>query len=385
MLNFWRFNKVRTYILKEEGEDMHILHISTAKSWRGGEQQLAYLISELEDKGVRQTVLCREGSEMEKHCEKNEIPVISQPKRTSFDPFFAKKVKSICKNMGVSLIHTHDSHAHSFAILSTVLFGNRTPIVVSRRVDFPVKNSWFSKFKYNHGAVKKILCVSNKIKEITGASIKNKFVLETVYSCIDISKFHKENKGKLHEELGLNPDMKIVGNVAALAPHKDYFTFLETADKVLSQRNDVHFVAIGDGPQKEEIMAAYGKYKHKDRIHFVGFRSDVPDLLPELNIFFISSETEGLGTSILDAFANNVPVVATNAGGIPEIVHHEKTGLLGKVKDSEGLSQLINRMLDDESLRSSVKIGQNELIKNFEKTALGVNTLKQYEEVLENN
>lgn len=382
MLNFWRFNKVRTYILKEEGEDMHILHISTAKSWRGGEQQLAYLVSELEEKGIRQTVLCRAGSEMEKYCKKNEIPVIFQSKRTSFDLFFAKKIKSVCKNMRVSLIHTHDSHAHSFAILSTVLFGNRIPIVVSRRVDFPVKNSWFSKFKYNHAAVKKILCVSEKIKEITGASINNKSVLKTVYSCIDVSKFHKENKRKLHQELILDEGIKIVGNVAALAPHKDYFTFLETADEVLSQRDDVHFIAIGDGPQKEQIMEAYNKCSHKDRIHFVGFRSDVPDLLPELDIFFISSETEGLGTSILDAFANNIPVVATDAGGIPEIVLHGKTGLLGKVKDSEGLARLINLMLDDESLRLSIRLGQNELIKNFEKTALGENTLREYEEVL---
>lgn len=383
MLSFFRFNKVRTYILREEGDNMHVLHISTPKSWRGGEQQLAYLIGELEEKGIRQTVLCREGSKMETFCLDHKINVISQKKRTSFDPFFAFKIKQICKSMKVDLIHTHDSHAHSFSILSSVLFRNSTPIIVSRRVDFPVKDSWFSKFKYNHDSVKKILCVSNKIKEITSEAIKNKSVLRTIYSCIDSSRFHGKNKSVIHHELNLSKEIKLVGNVAALAPHKDYFTFLKTADLVLDKRNDIHFVAIGDGPQKEEIFAAHQKCKHKDRIHFLGFRSDVPDLLPELDIFFIPSETEGLGTSILDAFANSCPVVATAAGGIPEIVIDGNTGLLGEIKNPENLSKLILQLIDDESLKSILKSGQQQLLKRFDKKALGENTLKQYEEVMD--
>ena len=74
-----------------------------------------------------------------------------------------------------------------------------------------------------------------------------------------------------------------------------------------------------------------------------GFRKDIPKILPELDIFLFSSKTEGLGTSLLDAFACQVPVVATNAGGVPELIIHEKTGLLSPTKDPQSLAKNVSQ------------------------------------------
>ena len=115
-----------------------ILHISTPKSWRGGEQQLAYLYEELDLKGVTQYILCKKDGEMAKRGKSKGWNIIECHKKMAIDPFFARKVKIVCQQKQIDIIHAHDSHAHSFAIISSSLFGNKTPIIVSRRVDFAI-------------------------------------------------------------------------------------------------------------------------------------------------------------------------------------------------------------------------------------------------------
>lgn len=363
---------------------LNILHISTPKSWRGGEQQLFYLFEELEKKGIKQTLLCRKGSEIAKKAEAKGWNVIECNKRTAIDLHFAYQVKKVCKKLSITHIHTHDSHAHSFAILSAAIWGNKTPIVVSRRVDFAIKPTWFSKYKYNHELVKRILCVSDAIKEITAPDISNKEVLKTVHSGIDISRFvfQKEYPGILRKEYNVPLGKTIIGNVAAIAPHKDYFTFIDTVEKVMSQVENVHFFIIGTGPNEEEIKNYASLKKVNKHITFTGFRKDIPQILPELDIFLITSETEGLGTSVIDAFACKVPVVATRAGGIPELVIHEETGLLSDVKDSEGLAKNIISILNSEVATEDLITNQQHLLKQFTKEATAEKTLKEYHSIL---
>ena len=294
---------------------------------------------------------------------------------------FSKSIKSLCKKLEIDLVHTHDAHAHTFSIIAAAIFGNKTPLVVSRRVDFPISKSKTSIFKYNHKRVKKIVCVSDKIKEITAVDIKNQSKLVTVHSGIDLSKFEGTYKrGKLREELGLTSEL-LIGNTSALADHKDYFTFLDTALILNELRSDCYFVIIGSGPMEVEIKA-YAERLGVKNITFTGFRTDIPEVLEDLDIFLITSKTEGLGTSILDAFACNVPVVATAAGGIPEIVINEESGLLAPVKNADLLAKQVDRLLSDELLRSDILKGAANILTRYTKTATAEKTLAVYHEVL---
>ncbi len=363
-----------------------VLHVSTAKTWRGGEQQLAYLAGELKKTEIKQYILCVAGSAVETFCIHSHIPYFSADKRSSVDVFFARKIASICRKNKVNIVHTHDSHAHTFAVLANDLFGNRSAIIVSRRVDFPVSKSFFSRYKYNHSAVKFILCVSDKIREITSASLKRPEVAVTVHSGIDVRRFeNSRNTGVLHKEFGLSEKTKIVGNVAALAPHKDYFTFIDTAAIVCRKDLDVCFFMVGDGPMHSELKNYVKQSGFASRIIMTGFRSDIPAILPEFDVFLITSETEGLGTSILDAFACGVPVVATDAGGIPEIVIHDITGLVAPVKDIVTLARNTERLLADGSMSERLTKGASDHLKAFSTTATAAATLKYYRQVPEKN
>lgn len=361
-----------------------ILHVSTPNSWRGGEQQLAYLYEELQAKNTTQFILCRKNGELAKKGKSENWNIIESNKITAIDINFARKIKSICLKHNIDVIHTHDSHAHSFAILAITIWGNKTPIVVSRRVDFAIKKTWFSKFKYNHPLVKKILCVSKAILEITAPDIVNKSILETVHSGINLTRFEGSNKdlGILRTEFNIKPETLIIGNVSAIAPHKDYYTFVDTVEILAKQKLNYHFFIIGTGPLESNIRAYVASKNLDSWITFTGFRNDIPKILPELDTFLITSETEGLGTSVIDAFACKVPVIATKAGGIPELVKHKETGLLAEIKDAKTLASNIVNIFSGTIDRAEMIKNQQQLLTQFTKEATAEKTLKAYYSIL---
>ena len=143
-----------------------VLHVSTPESWRGGEQQLFYLMEELEKQEVEQYLICNVKGELYKKAKARNWNVVGSSKRSGMDLGFASQIKHLSKNINFSVIHAHDSQAHTLALLANVIFGCKVPVVLSRRVDFPVGGSFFSRYKYNHPMVAKILCVSDAIKEV---------------------------------------------------------------------------------------------------------------------------------------------------------------------------------------------------------------------------
>jgi len=217
---------------------MNVLHVSTSHSWRGGEQQLAYLIEELALKKIEQWILCVKGSRLESYCIEQNVNHFTFVKRSSFSIGTARKIQQICNAEQIDIIHTHDSHGLTFAVLAARIFGNNSSIVVSRRVDFPIGKNVFSKWKYNHPSIKKILTVSNFIKELIAPIIKDKSKIKVVYDGIDTGRFLYKKSGILHQEFSLEEDVKLVGNIAALAPHKDYYTFVNTVKAFFQVSNE---------------------------------------------------------------------------------------------------------------------------------------------------
>ncbi|MDP4687887.1 MAG: glycosyltransferase family 4 protein [Salibacteraceae bacterium] len=362
---------------------MRILHISSPKTWRGGEQQLLYLAEELKALGFHQVIMCPFNSAVHKYCLKKHINHVTYFKGFSANPMVGFRVSQICRKEKIDMIHVHDSHAHNFAILSAVLTQMELPIIVSRRVDFAVKDTGMSAYKYNHPQIAKIICVSNAIKEIMEPSIQDKSMLTVVHSGVDLQKFSKYKvTNKLRKEFEVPDDYMLIGNVAALAPHKDYFTFIRTAKRLVTSGLKAKFFAIGDGPMRKEVMEAIAAEGMKEHIYLTGFRDDIIDVLPELDLFLITSETEGLGTSILDALCAKVPVVATKAGGIIEIIEHEKNGLLADVADDETLAKQVLRLIHDETQKAEFVSAGLEKIKQFSKAETARKTIEVYSSAL---
>lgn len=359
---------------------MKVLHLSSEKTWRGGEQQIAYLIEELEKLGVENYVACREGSAFQDHCKQHLIEHVALPFANNFDVITAWQIRNFCTYMKIDIVHMHSSRSHTMGVIASLL-GANVKLFLSRRVDFPSAGNWFSNYKYNYKGIKKILCVSEKIKEVIAPTIENKRKLEVVYSGIDTSRFEgKTNTGILHREYTLPDDTKIVANISAIAPHKDYFTFVDTVASFQQNSTEkVKFFIIGEGECRNEIEEYIKQKNLTHDIILTGFRHDIADVLPEIDVFLMTSKEEGLGTTVLDAFANKIPVVATAGGGIPEMVKHEHTGLLYSIGDSKGLARGIETMLNDAPMREKLtKNATKLLMEKFTKEKTAAQTLEQY-------
>lgn len=361
---------------------MKILHLSSEQTWRGGEQQIAYLLEETEKRGIQPIVACKQGSAFEIYVRSKGWQYFALPFKNSMDLRTAWNIKRICKEHKIDIIHLHSSKAHSIAVWSVVL-GNSSKLVLSRRVDFPLKDNLFSRWKYNHTSIQKIICVSDKIKHIVEEGVQDKDKCITIHSGIALGKFALQGKlNYFHSHYKIPPASPIIGNTSALADHKDYFTFINTAEILINQNNDLRFLIIGDGPLRSEIVSYVASKRLENHIVFTGFITNLAQTLHEIDIFLMTSKTEGLGTSILDAFASKVPVVATNAGGIPELVKHEETGLIAPVKDHEKLAENVNRILNEPELKERLIINAYDFVQGFSKEKTAERTLAVYREIL---
>lgn len=361
---------------------MKVLHLSSENTWRGGEQQIAYLLEETEKKGIQPIVACKQGSAFETYVRSKGWQYFALPFKNSMDLRTAWNIKHICKEHKIDIIHLHSSKAHSIAVLSVAL-GNSSKLVLSRRVDFTLKDNLFSRWKYNHTSIQKIICVSDKIKQIVEEGVQDKRKCITIHSGIDLRKFSFQgNLDFFRNHYKIPPASPIIGNTSALADHKDYFTFINTAEILINQNNDLRFLIIGDGNLREEIKEYVESKELHHHIIFTGFVTNLAETLHELDIFLMTSKTEGLGTSILDAFASKVPVVATNAGGIPELVIHEETGLIAPVKDHGKLAENVSRVLNEPDLRDRLIAKAYDFVQGFSKEKTAEKTLAIYREIL---
>ena len=362
-------------------DDMKVLHLSSEKSWRGGEQQMAYLIEELQRLGVHSSVASRPGSAFEKWCREKKIPCEAIEFRNDFDFASALRLKKYCSKEHFDLIHLHSSRSHGIAFLAS-LMGNKTPLVLSRKVDFKLKRNFFSRWKYNHSRIKKIICVSDKIRDIVGRSIRHPEKCVTVYDGIDLERFAgKGMRGVVRKQLGIVDDEIIIGNIAAIAPHKDYFTFLDTVT-ILNGKIKAKYFISGEGPLRNEIEKRISALHLQKDVFLLGFRNDIENVFADLSLLLYTSKEEGLGSTLLDAMSYGLPIVTTEAGGIPEIVMNGFNGLTAPVGDPQKLSEQVMLILSDHSLREKMISNGKKFVRDFSKDKMAERTLEIYKEVI---
>jgi L-malate glycosyltransferase len=350
---------------------MRILHVSTPNNWRGGEQQLLYLWRGLNSLGVEQLILVPKDSVSAKRFNEAGAAVFKVAKAGPWDLRFSAAVAIQSKRFQPDFIHTHDSQAHTFVFLAQKLMGVRVPLVVHRRVDFAVGDNLFSRFKYNDRQCAGVVCVSQLVQKMMRVTLDKPSKCQLIYDGIDAKRFDGVAKLDLRKAYGLSRDSVLIGNVAAITQQKDYFTFVDTVLLLRSDMPRLHFLIIGDGPQRNEIERYAEAKGVLSAITFTGFRADIESVLPALDVLLFTSETEGLGTTILDAFLVGLPVVTTNAGGIPEIAKHRINAWVTDVKDSEGLAKGVREFIYNPELPATFAAAGKETVKAFsyEKTA----------------
>jgi glycosyltransferase involved in cell wall biosynthesis len=360
---------------------MFSLHIDTARTWRGGQNQVLVTVMGLRSLGHRTMLVAHPDGELRQRAREG-LDVFPLAPRTEMDLGAAWRLARLIKSLTPDVVHAHDSHAVAMASLALSMSTQpaKLPLLAARRVDFHLRGNSLSRWKYRQ--VDMFICVSEAIRDMLVADGVPVDRTVIVNEGIDLERVAAAPPARLHEELWLPHHAPVVGNVAALVPHKGQRHLVEAAALVVRQVPDARFVIAGEGELRAALERQIKDHHLEKHVMLLGFRPDVLSLHKAFDLFVMSSVTEGLGTSLLDAMACEKPVVATNAGGIPEVVLEGTTGLLVPPRDHAAMAAAIVRLLKDPALRDRMgAAGLRVVREKFSAERMVQDTLKVYQAV----
>ena len=341
---------------------MFSLHVDTARSWRGGQNQVLLTVLGLRAQGHRTALVAHPDGELQWRAAEGPdlIPIASSGE---MDFRAAWQLSRVLKALRPTVVHAHDAHAVAMAALARSL-GRLDPLprfVVSRRVDFHVRRNPFSRWKY--AQVDLFLCASNAIRTMLVGDGVPAERTTTVHDGVDLEHVEAAPRLDAHAELWLPRGAPLVGNLAALVPHKGHRYLIRAAATVVRQVPDARFVIVGEGELEGTLRKQITDLHLERHVLLAGFRPDALSLQKGFDLFAMSSVTEGLGTVLLDAMAMGQAIVATRAGDIPEVVVDDRTGVLVPTRDADALAAAIVRLLGDPDRRAQLGVAGRERVR----------------------
>jgi len=359
---------------------MRLLQITASSVWRGHEQQIVYYYDAFETKIEHQVLICPTETKLADIATSKKYNVHTLPLESEYSRSWIKKIKQVIKDEKIDFILIHNSTAHTLCVIASLLSIKKTPMVFFRTLIKNIATNPLRKWKYNYKHIVKLICVSQAVIDILKPSIKDHSRFSIVGSATNLDDFkHTSKSYKLHDELGLSHKTQIIANISAFVSFKDHFTFVKTANILKDKLPNAKFLLIGTGNMEDEIKAFTKKLRLENHILFLGFRNDISEIFADFDLFLFTSKLEPTGGVLLEAYASHVPIVATNAAGIPEVVNHNETGLLCEKENPEAFAEAALTILENNTLREKfIKNGYQHLKNNFTKEVI---TEKMYKEL----
>lgn len=326
------------------------VHIDTARTWRGGQNQVLLTVNGLSGMGHPAVLVANKRGELAQRATEG-LRFLPFSPRSEFDVRAAWQLARIFGEVRPDVIHAHDPHAIALAAiaLKSPLTPKKKPLfVAARRVDFHLQRHAFSRWK--NGQIDVWVCASGLIADMLTRDGIAPNRIAVVHEGVNISQLDKVPAVDAHAAFFLPHAAPIVGNIAALVPHKGQRHLIAAAARVVRVMPDARFVILGEGELRESLERQIKSLGLERHVILGGFRQDVIGLLKSFDLFVMSSITEGLGTSILDAMACGKAVIGTRTGGIPEAVSDHETGLLVPPHDDVALAEAIVQLLQNPTL-----------------------------------
>lgn len=371
-------------------KDIHVLMVDSETTWRGGEAQIELLMKGLLDIGVSVTLAAASDAAISRRAAEIGVRCLPLPIVGGLDFSAVWTLGTYLRRERYDIVHCHSSHAHGVGVMATGVFGfaggggggGRPRVVVSRRVDFPVGRNVLSAIKYRRG-VDRFLAVSVGVRDVLVRGGVDPARIDVVPDGIDFAKFDDLGDiGYLRDEFGLRDRSPVIGNVAALAPHKSQVDFIRAARLIREEAPEAKFLIVGEGELRGKLESLITELGLEGDVVLTGFRRDVLEILSLFDCFVLSSYLEGLCTSIMDAQALGVPVVATRTGGVPELVTDGNTGLLVPPRRPERIAEAVLRMLGDDALRAKCVGGARDAVRAHDYRRMVRETVDAYHRVL---
>ncbi|MGQ0733700.1 MAG: glycosyltransferase [Acidobacteriota bacterium] len=331
---------------------MFALHLDTARTWRGGQNQVLLTVLGLRAGDHKAVLVAHPEGELYRRALEGADLVPLAP-RSEVDLSAGWKLSRVIRQWKPRIVHVHDPHAVAMAALA-LSFNVPEPrprIVASRRVDFHLQGHSFSRWKYRQ--VDLFIAASRAIAAILEHDGIDPHRIVVVHDGIDVERIARLPALDLHAEFWLPHGVPVLVNVGALVAHKGQKHLIDAMPLVLREVPDAHLIILGEGDLRGPLERQVKDLGLERRVLLPGFREDVLQLTKTADLFVMSSVTEGLGSTVLDAMAMRLAVVGTRAGGIPEAVVDGQTGLLVPPGDPPALAAAVIELLKNPSQRAT--------------------------------
>jgi glycosyltransferase involved in cell wall biosynthesis len=358
---------------------MRLLYVDLEREWRGGQSQALLTLRGLRERGHEVELVAAKESPLAIRAAAAGIAV-HQVARLGLRAWAAGAIRGLLKHGRFDLAHLNEPHALTAAWLAGA--HKKLPLVVSRRVAYPLGQSALARRRYQ--AAQGILAVSRFVaKSAVGSGVPAEKV-EIVYDGVEVPPpVTAEAHQRARARWGVSETELLMGCVGYLLPEKGQEVVVRALSTVRARIPGARLVLAGDGPCRSKLESLARQQALQDAVIFAGLVEDVEQVYAALDVFVFPSLAEPLGSSLLAAMAWGLPVLAVASGGVPEFVEDGSNGLLAAQPDPELLSAGMFRLLSDESLR--MRLGQAArrcIAERFSAERLVENTLRAYEDVL---
>jgi glycosyltransferase involved in cell wall biosynthesis len=358
---------------------MKVLHVEGGAHLYGGAQQVLSLLEGLAARGIENHLACRRGCALGVRAEPFAV-VHGMPMYGDLDVLMSGRLYRLIRRLQPDLVHLHSRiGADLMGGLAARLAG--VALLHTRRVDNP-EPRWLVALKYRlHD---RVIAISEGIARVLRGEGLPEAKLRVVRSAVVAERFAQPCRpGLIRERLGLPEEALVLGVVAQLIARKGHAVLLRALPALFAEQPQLQVVFFGQGPLADVLTQQIDTAGLSGRVHLVGFRDDLAELLPCLALLVHPALMEGLGVSLLQAAAAGVPIVASRVGGIPEAIEDGVTGLLVPPGEAAALAQALRALLTDPARRERLgQAGAERVRRVFSVDEMVEGNLRVYHELL---
>jgi glycosyltransferase involved in cell wall biosynthesis len=360
---------------------MHVLHLETGRHLYGGARQVLHLAEGLAAYGVRNTLVCAAGGNLELAARARDCAVVPIPMAGDLDPSAVFRLAKLIWRERPDLVHVHSRRgADTYGVAAARML--RVPVVLTRRVDNPDAPG-VGAAKYWGCA--RVVAISHGVEMQLLRQGVPRHKLRLVRSAVDpavcqptwpVERFRKE--------FDLAPETQAIGVVAQLIPRKGHRYLIKALPQIRASNPQVRVILFGTGALEDKLRTEFARAGLDGMVRFAGYRPDLLDFLGHLTLLVHTAHREGLGIALLEAQAAGVPPVAFQVPGVSEAVADGETGLLVPSGAGDALAQAVTQLLWNPKRRAAMAAaGRQWVVENFSPERMVLGNLAVYRELLE--
>ena len=355
-------------IFSEMTSPLRVLHVDSGRDWRGGQRQVYLLARGQREHGHEPLVIAAPDSPLIRRLRSAGIAAAAVRMRGDWDLAAARRVRAVLPPWHADVVPAHDAGAHAIALAA--LLGRRgLPLVVTRRVPFPPRG----RVKYGR-RVSRFIAISGAVRDALVEGGVDVSRIDLVYSGVPSPSVTAARDWRA--ECRWSSEVIVCGIVGAMTAEKGVEALTRIGDALPADvRDRIRLVMLGGQAAGTQLVGGVAAFR-------AGFVDEIHAAMAGLDVLLHPSSAEGLGTAVIDAMALGVPPIAFRVGGLPELIEHEKSGLLVAPGDTAAFASAVSRLIRDAGLRAALAAGGPERAREFSVDRMVRGTQRAYDAVL---